>query len=83
MENKLSSARALHAELGVGLVRVHVHVVHSRVARYKVGGYLKRELHDGSPLKQEQHRLLPENFKFAKMENTCRLSRFISVLWYT
>ena len=28
-ENKLSSARALHAEMGVGLVRVHVHVVHS------------------------------------------------------
>ena len=26
---KLSSARALHAELGVGLVRVPVHVVHS------------------------------------------------------
>ena len=33
-ENKLSSARALHAELGVGLMRMHVHVVHSRVARY-------------------------------------------------
>ena len=43
-ENKLSSARALHAELGAGLVRVHVHV-HSRVARYKVGGYLKWKLH--------------------------------------
>ena len=66
MENKLSSARALHAELGAGLVRVHVHVVHSRVTRYKVGGYLKQKLHDGSPLKQEQHHLLPGNFKLAK-----------------
>ena len=38
------------------------------VARYKVGGYSKRELRDGSPLKQEHQRLLPGNFKFAKMD---------------
>ena len=50
MKNKLSSARALHAEMGVGLVRVHVQVVHSWVARYKDSGYLKQELPDGSPL---------------------------------
>ena len=52
--------------MGVGLVRGHVHVVHSQAARYKVNGYFKRELRDVSPLKQEQQRLLPRNFKLAK-----------------
>ena len=27
METKLSSVRALHAEMGVGLVRTHVHII--------------------------------------------------------
>ena len=45
-------------------------------------GYLKRELRDGSPLKQEQQRLLPGNFKFQNGKRKLS-SVALLVLWYT
>ena len=83
MENKLSSARALHAELGVGLVRVHVHVVHSRVARYKVGWWLfKAETACMMAVLSSKNSIICY-LEISNLQNgEHRLSRFISVLWY-
>ena len=60
--HKLSSVRALHASLGVGLLVMHAHALLCIPELLGAGCYLRLMLHGCSPLEQQQLPILPGIF---------------------